>query len=420
MTPRPIAWPVLAALLLGLGTVGCRVSRSPEEIAVRARRLHDRILSIDTHCDTATNLLRPDWKIGDRHDPSLRDSGRIDLPRMKEGRLDAEFFAAFVGQGPRTPEGYAQARAAALAEIEAVRKMVQDYPQLVGLALTPDDARRLKKEGRLAAFLSTENGYSIGTDLGLIGDYYGRGVRLMGMVHSSDNDICDSSTDRDHPEDEGLSEFGRSVVRECNRLGIIVDVSHASDKSFYGILEATEAPVLASHSCARAVCDNPRNINDDMLRALARNGGVIQICFLSAYVKAVPPNPLREQALRELQQTYGSFRDIKDEDTRKKLRADYEAIDAKFPEAKATVKDLVDHIDHVRRVVGIDFVGIGTDFDGGGGVLGCNDVSGMVHVTEELIRRGYPDREIEKIWGGNTLRVFRKVIEVAARLKSAH
>ncbi len=418
MTSRKIGPLVLSVIVFGMGALACRVSQSPEDIAARARRLHDRILSIDTHCDTPFNIMRSDWKIGDRHDPSLPGSGRIDLPRMKEGRLDAEFFAAFVGQGPRTPEGYEAARQTALKEIEAVQGMCRDYPGLIGPALTPEDALRLKKQGRLIAFFSMENGYPIGKDLGLVRDYYDRGVRLLTLVHTADNDICDSSTDRSRPQDDGLSEFGRSVVWECNRLGMIVDVSHASDKSFADILAASQAPVLASHSCARAVCDNPRNLSDDMLRALARNGGVIQICFLSAYVKATPPNPERTKALQELQKTYGSYRDIKDEETRKKLRAEYEALDLKYPENKATVKDLVDHIDHVRRVIGIDYVGIGTDFDGGGGVTGCNDVSGMVHVSEELIRRGFSDREIEKIWSGNTLRVFRNVIEVSRRLRS--
>ncbi|MCJ7587446.1 MAG: dipeptidase [Candidatus Aminicenantes bacterium] len=402
-------------VLLGLVTIGCRVSQSPEDVAARAPRLHDRILSIDTHCDTPFYIMRTDWKIGDRHDPLLRQSGKIDLPRMKEGRLDAEFFAAFVGQGQRTPEAYAKAREAALKGIEAVQGMCREYPAMIGLALTPDDALRLKKEGRLVAFISMENGYPVGKDLALVEDYYKRGVRLMTLVHTRDNDICDSSTDTQRPEDEGLSEFGRAVVAECNRLGMIVDVSHASDKSFAGILAASRAPVLASHSCARAVCDSPRNLGDDMLRALARNGGVIQICFLSDYVKKTPPNPEREKALQELRTTYGSIRDIKDEELRKKARADYEAIDAKYPEATATVKDLVDHIDQVRKVAGIDHVGIGTDFDGGGGLAGCNDASEMIRVTEELLRRGYTDREIEKIWGANTLRVFRKVIEVSRR-----
>ncbi|MGZ5453057.1 MAG: dipeptidase, partial [Candidatus Aminicenantales bacterium] len=172
---------------------------------------------------------------------------------------------------------------------------------------------------------------------------------------------------------------------------------------------------IASHSSARAVCDNPRNLTDDQLRALAKNGGVIQICFLGAYVKTPPVIPEREQALKEMEAKYGNPRDIRDDALRAKAMAERDAINQKFPQVRPTVKDLVDHIDHVRKVVGIDYVGIGTDFDGGGGVVGCDDVSGMIHVTEELVRRGYTDREIEKIWGGNFFRVFDKIISLAGK-----
>ncbi len=204
-------------------------------------------------------------------------------------------------------------------------------------------------------------------------------------------------------------------MAECNRLGMIVDISHASDKSVFDILAATKAPIIASHSSARAVCDNPRNLTDDQLRALAKNGGVVQICFLAAYVKTPPVIPEREKAIKELEAKYGSIRSIQDEALRAKAMAEREAINREFPQVRATVKDLVDHIDHVKKVVGVDYVGIGTDFDGGGGVIGCDDVSGMIHVTEELIRRGYTDREIEKIWGANFLRVFQKVIDAAGK-----
>ncbi|OGD27929.1 MAG: membrane dipeptidase, partial [Candidatus Aminicenantes bacterium RBG_19FT_COMBO_65_30] len=366
-------------------------------------------------CDTAFSLLRTDWKIGDRHEPGLRASGKIDLPRMREGGLDAEFFAAFVGQGPLTPEAYAKAKDRALQAVEAVRKMAEEYSSVIGLAVDPRGARRLKKEGKLTAFIGLENGYPVGRDLSLIGLFHEKGVRYITLCHSSDNDICDSSTDRRDPQDKGLSEFGRQVVAECNRLGMIVDISHASDKSVFDILAATKAPIIASHSSARAVCDNPRNLTDDQLRALAKNGGVVQICFLAAYVKTPPVIPEREKAIKELEAKYGSIRSIQDEALRAKAMAEREAINREFPQVRATVKDLVDHIDHVKKVVGVDYVGIGTDFDGGGGVIGCDDVSGMIHVTEELIRRGYTDREIEKIWGANFLRVFQKVIDAAGK-----
>jgi membrane dipeptidase len=402
---------LIAAIVLA----ACTVAKTPPTVEQRARELHRKILTVDTHCDTAMRLAAPEWKIGERHDPSLRASGKIDLPRMREGGLDAEFFAAFVGQGPLTPEAYEKAKASALRAVDAVRKMTEEYAPTIGLAVDPDGARRLKREGRLIAFIGMENGYPIGRDISLIKLFYDQGVRYITLCHSSDNDICDSSTDRRAPEDRGLSAFGRDVVAECNRLGMIVDISHASEKSFFDVLAASRAPIIASHSSARAVCDNPRNLTDDQLRALAKNGGVIQICFLGAYVKAIPPAPEREKALKELEAKYGNIREISDETLRKEAMAARDAVNQKYPPARPNVQDLVDHIDHVRKVVGIDYVGIGTDFDGGGGIDGCDDVSGMIHVTEELIRRGYTDREIEKIWGANFFRVFEKVIALAGK-----
>jgi membrane dipeptidase len=261
-----------------------------------------------------------------------------------------------------------------------------------------------------------ENGYPVGKTLSSIEEYYRLGVRYITLCHSRDNDICDSSTDRQDPEDRGLSDFGRRVVAECNRLGMMVDISHASDKSFYDVLRATKAPILASHSSCRALSDSPRNLTDDMIRALARKGGVIQICFLSNYVRAPKPNPDRDKALQELEAKYGARRDIQDEAVRKKAMEEYEAIRARFPQEKATLPELVDHIDHVIKLVGVDYVGIGTDFDGGGGVQGCDDVSEMFRVTEELVRRGYSEKEIAKIWGGNIMRAFRRVIAVSSEL----
>ena len=408
MTNRRPAF--VAALVLVLTFAACSVVKTPPTVEERARELHRRILTVDTHCDTAFGLLRPGWRIGDRHDPAERGSGKIDLPRMVEGGLDAEFFAAFVGQGPRTPEGYAKAKERALQTIAAVHKMAEDYPTLVGLAFTPDDAYRLKRAGKRIAFIGLENGYPLGLDASLVESFFQEGVRYITLVHSSDNDICDSSTDRRNPEDNGLSEFGRRVVAACNRAGMLVDISHASEKSFFDVLAASRAPIFASHSSARAVCDNPRNLSDDQLRALARRDGVIQICFLSAYVKKPDPNPERDKALQALQAKYGNLREMKDEALRQKAMAEREEINRLYPESRATVADLVDHIDHVRKVIGIDYVGLGTDFDGGGGVIGCDDVSGMIHVTEELLRRGYTDREIEKVWGANFMRVFRKAM----------
>lgn len=408
--------------LLIAGSVSCsqkKITLEEKDLLTRAKEIHRKIVTVDTHCDTAMMLLRPNWNPAEEHDPKAPGSGKIDLPRMKKGGLDAEFFAAFVAQGPRTEEGYRQARQRAEDLIKAVKDMVAKNQNLIGLAYSPQEAYRLKKQGRLVAFLGIENGYAIGRDLGLIKYFYDQGVRYITLCHTSDNDICDSSTDRQDPEDHGLSEFGRQVVAECNRVGMIIDISHASDKSFYDVLSLSRAPIIASHSCARAVCDNPRNLTDDMIKALARKGGVVQICFLSAYVKTPKPNPERDSALAELRAKYGNWRSVQDESLRQKIMAEMEEINRKYPADLATVQDLVDHIDHVVKLVGVDYVGIGTDFDGGGGVLGCNDASEMINVTVELLKRGYTEKEIEKIWGKNFFRVFNQVTEVARKLKSS-
>jgi membrane dipeptidase len=414
MRPKALtfAFPVFF-IVAAVWPMACRPQPSEKVLEAQALAVHNRILSVDTHCDTPSRLQDKNWDIGVRHEPGKRGSGMIDLPRMAEGRLDAEFFAVFVGQGPLTEEGYAKAKESALKELDAIHLMCAKFPSMVGLATTPEDAYRLKREGRRAAFIGMENGYPLDKDTALLEEFYKRGVRYVTLCHSQDNDICDSSTDRQKPEDNGLSDFGKDVVAACNRLGVMVDVSHISDKSFYDVLKVTKAPIIASHSSCRALCDSPRNLSDAMIQALAANGGVIQICFLSRFLRTPRPNPERDKAFQELRDKYGSFRDIKDDAAREKIRQEYEALREKFPEERATVKDVIDHIDHVVKVAGIDYVGIGTDFDGGGGVEGCNSVSQMFRVTEELLRRGYSEKEIEKIWGGNVMRVLQKVIDIS-------
>jgi membrane dipeptidase len=403
----------LVLLAFGFSMFSCSSQMDEEDLLVRAKDIHEKVLTVDTHADTPSRLLREGWIIGEWHNPEERSSGCIDLPRMKEGGLDAEFFAVFVGQGERTPEGYIRAKERADRLLEALYQMEKDHPDLVEIATTPDDAYRLEKQGKRAAYIGMENGYPIGKDLALVEYFYDRGIRYITLCHGGDNDICDSSFERRNPEDNGLTEFGKEVVSECNRLGIMVDVSHVSDKSFFDILQTTKAPVIASHSSVRAICDHPRNLTDEMLKALAENRGVIQICFVSSFVKTPEPNPERDAAMAQLEEKYGSRSDISDAETRKKWREEYMAIREKFPEERATIKDIVDHIDHVVDLTGVDYVGIGTDFDGGGGVDGCDDVSDMPRITEELVRRGYSDEDIKKIWGGNLMRVFREVENTA-------
>ncbi len=306
-----------------------------------------------------------------------------------------------------------------------------------------------------------ENGYPLGKDLGLLDTYYDRGIRYVTLVHSYTNDICDSSTDS--AAYGGLSPFGEEVVARMNDLGIMVDLSHASDETFMDVISLSRAPVIASHSCAKALCDNPRNLSDELLLKLKENGGVIQMCILSAYVKTPLPYPQRDSARSAMREKYGSYYDLDEAGKTLKLKEnggviqmcilsayvktplpnpqrdsarsamrekygsyydldeagkaayldDLFALDEEFPREMATVKDAVDHIDHIVELIGIDHIGIGTDFDGGGGLEDCFDVSQMGNITLELVRRGYSAKEIKKIWGGNLTRVLSEV-EAAA------
>jgi membrane dipeptidase len=397
---KSIALSIPVLLLLSCGT--------PEERLVsQADRLHASILTVDTHCDTPMEFTDSTFDLGVR-----RDEGCVDFPRMKEGGLHAEFFAVFIGQGPRNDTAYDKVHANALKIFDALHKNISKNSSLADIALTANDAYRIKKDGRIAAFIGVENGYPAGRDISRIRQYYELGARYLTLSHTSNNDICDSSTDRKGPEHGGLSAFGEEVVKEMNSLGMMVDVSHISDEAFYDVLQVTKAPVLASHSSCRALCGSPRNLTDDMLLALKENGGVIQICILSDYLKAPEPNPERDQKLKDLQDKYGDYSSLPDS-VKKIVRQEYRDIQKRY-EKLATVSDVVDHIDHVVQVAGIDYVGIGTDFDGGGRVEGCSNVSEMKNITIELLRRGYSKGDIEKIWGANIMRVLRKCEDLAA------
>jgi len=386
-----------------------------DELAEKAAKIHDKVLTVDTHVDTPMRLVRSDYNLGERHDPERR-GGRVDFPRMKEGGLDAIFFAVFIGQGERTPEGNERAKEQALRIFKAIEQSLEKHSDLAELAVTPGDAYRIEKSGKRAIFIGIENGYPVGNDLSLIQKYYDLGTRYITICHTRNNDICDSSTDS--TEHNGLSEFGEEVVAEMNRVGMMVDLSHASDETFYDVLKTSKSPVICSHSCARAICDNPRNIDDDMLKKLAENGGVIQMCILSDYVKESEPNPERDAAFRALREKYRRYDDLSEED-RQKVRNEWRALDEKYPRKLANVSDVVDHIDHIVKVAGIDHVGIGTDFDGGGGLEGCYDVSEMGNITLELVKRGYTEKQIRKIWGGNIMRVLTKVEKAAMEMQAA-
>jgi membrane dipeptidase len=402
----------LAALAAAVLFFSC--TPSEERIQQKAASIHAEVLTIDSHVDTPLMIGREGFDISKRNDPRNR-GGKLDFPRMEEGGLDAAFFAVYVGQGPLDPESYEAARNRALDIFDIIHRTLAQNQDVAGLALTSDDAYRLREEGRRAIYIGVENGYPIGKDLSLLQTFYDLGGRYLGLSHSRNNQICDASTDRDGETHGGLSEFGREVVRELNRLGMMVDVTHISDRAFYDVLEETRSPVIASHSNARAICDHPRNLDDDMIRALAANGGVLQLCVLSSYVKEMEPDLARDSAFAELRARFESVEQMSDEELEERRR-EWERLNEKYPRPMATVADLVDHVDHVVNLVGIDYVGIGTDFDGGGALEDCYDVSELGNITLELVRRGYSKKDIEKIWSGNFMRVFREAESYAKNL----
>lgn len=373
-----------------------------ESIEQKAARIHRNVLTIDSHTDTPLWFTRANYDLNKKHDPYEHRS-KIDLPRMSEGNLDAVFFAAFIGQSDRTPEGNKKAIERTNKIIDSIYSNVNRYPEKAVIALSAEDAISAEENNKKAIFIGIENGYALGNDIKNVEEYYKRGVRYITLCHTRNNDICDSSTDS--TEHNGLSKFGEEVVKEMNRLGIMIDVSHISDSAFYNVIELSEYPVIASHSSARAICDNPRNLSDDMLLKLKENGGVAQMCILSSYVKDPEPNPERDTAFNQLRRKYNYFKNLSEEEY-EKARQEWIATDKKYPRKLATVSDFVDHIDHVVDLIGIDYVGIGTDFDGGGGLKDCYDVSQMGNITLELVRRGYTENEIRKIWGGNLIRVM--------------
>lgn len=402
LAPKAI---LLLAILSG-------VSFSPNQRTVtdaEVMRVHQQALTVDTHVDTPMLMLGQGFDVGKRH-----STGNVDLIRMKEGGLDAIFFAAFVGQRPRTAENYREAYKLAHDLIDTTIAQINRYSHLATIALESGDAEKIRSTGKRAVYIALENGFPLEKDISRVAEFYKKGVRYITLSHSFHNDLCDSSSDRAPVEHNGLSSFGRDVVKEMNRLGIMVDVSHISDKAFYDVIQVSNAPIIASHSSVRAIARHDRNMTDDMIRSLAKNGGVIQLCMLSDYVKDPDTTTIRFQLEQELRVIYNQSWDSMTEAERDDWRRKRAEIREKYPRKLATVADFVNHIDYVVKLVGIDYVGIGSDFDGGGGLEDCRDVSEFPRITREMLLRGYTQEQINKIWGGNFFRVFREVEAYAA------
>jgi len=421
-----------------------------QDITARARAIHDRVIALDTHNDIDPQTFTPACNY------TMRLTTQVNLPKMKEGGLDVSFFIVYVGQGDLTPAGFENAYRAAIAKFDAVHRLTEQIaPGEIELALTSADVTRIAKSGKKVAVIGIENGYPIGTDLKRVKEFYDRGGRYMSLAHNGHNQLADSHTGEAGNEWKwgGLSPLGREVLQEMNRLGMMVDVSHPSKASILQAIGLSKAPVIASHSSVRKLANQTRNLDDEMLMAIKTNGGVVQINAVADFIKADPRE--RAPAIASLRQEFGlsggrgggagrgaapfscpvegaqgsagsrggrGSQAPGPESLAAARRAEFDRrmaqIDRQWPAAgRATVKDYVDHIDYAVKLIGIDHVGIASDFDGGGGVDGWNSAAESFNVTLELVRRGYTEEQIAKIWSGNLLRVWSDVEKVAAGIQ---
>jgi membrane dipeptidase len=367
----------------------------------QAARVHERAIVVDTHADTTQRLVfDPKFNIGERH-----SDGNIDIPRMKEGGLDALFFSIWVPSDVTGPPAVKRA----FDQIDAVREAVRTHPNDLMLATTAADVRRAANEHKIAALMGVEGGHMIDDDMRLLRDYAALGVRYMTLTHFKNNNWADSSTDK--PAHNGLTPFGKDVVREMNRLGVMVDISHVADKTFYDALAVTTVPVIASHSSCRAIANHPRNMTDDMLRALAKNGGVVMINYHAAFlseefrVASEKKNGTVVASMDAMSKKCGGNEACT---TMESERADHEAM-AKGELPKVSWEKIIEHIDHAVKIAGADHVGLGSDFDGATMPIGLEDASKLPKITDALLKKGYSEQDVEKILGGNILRVMEAV-----------
>jgi len=392
-----------AAVLAGLSAPGFAKTGA-------AGALHQRLVCLDTHLDTPASLARPGWDMMRRHSYAS-DFTQVDYPRMVEGGLDGGFFAIYTPQGPLTPEGMMAARDAALLRAAEIREMVAAHPQAFELAFVAEDAARIAASGKRIVYQSIENSYPLGEDITLLRSFHGLGVRMVGFIHFKNNQFGDSATDT--PQWNGLSPRGRELAALANDLGMVIDASHAADSVFDQLMEISRSPIILSHSGCRAVHDHPRNIDDDRIRKLAAAGSTIQINSYNSYLVDVPPNPERDKARGALMQkmrNLGELTPVQRTAVMREVASGIKALDARYPQPRATFEIYMQHVTHALDLVGPDHVGVGCDWDGGGGVAGMEDVASIPKITERLIKLGHSESQLAGFWGGNALRV----------LKSAH
>ncbi len=425
----------LLLLFLGILLTSCKSdNKSDAALIERAKGIHERVITIDTHCDfnvaNFTDSLNYTTDV---------PGTQVDLPSMIEGGLDVPWLVVYTGQDTLSTEGYARAYENAMAKFEAIHRLCEEYaPDKIELAYTSDDVRRIQAAGKKAAMIGIENGYPVGLDISNVEKFYNLGGRYMSLSHNGHSQLCDSNTGE---EDgiwlhNGVSDLGREVIKEMNRLGMMIDVSHPSDKSVEDMLELSKAPLIASHSSAQALCGHSRNLNDELLKRIAEGGGVVQTVAFTSYLNT-EKDEARSKAIEELYKKKAKEMNVtwlsreeamalpKDEqdkyymtylDITGKVKEEVKDDDSLPP--PVSVEDLVDHIDYMVELIGIDHVGISSDFDGGGGIDGWQDAKETFNVTLELVRRGYLEDEIEKLWGGNLLRVLDECEAVAKKIQA--
>lgn len=390
--------------VVAIGVAG--MTDAQESIEKKARRIHRNAIVIDTHSDTTPKFEDPAWDFAARH-----ADGHMDIPRLREGGFDAQFFSIYMGRTPG--DGTAVKRA--LKRIDSVHQMVRRYPEDFILATTAKDIRKAAARGKIAALMGVEGGHIIEDDLAALRMFHELGVRYMTLTHSFNTNWADSAGtgQRVQPEHDGLTDFGRAVVLEMNRLGMMVDVSHVADSTFWDALDVSKAPLLASHSSCRALADHPRNMSDEMIRAMAEKGGVIMINFYPGYIDpaAIEIGRGLIQKFTELEEQFG---DDPQRLSQERRRVQREA----FANVKTPASVVVDHIEHVIRLVGPDHVGLGADWDGVSSLPeGLEDCSKVPYITEELLRRGHSARTVRKVLGGNLLRLMEHVEAVAKEMR---
>jgi membrane dipeptidase len=421
----------LKLFLLLVILTSCKEEKKEENLLSKAIAIHKRVMTLDTHVDINISNFT------DSINYTQKLKNQVNLPNMEEGGLDVAYFIVYTGQGELTKEGYAKAYQNAMSKFDAIQKLTNEIaPERIGLAVTSEEARKIYASGKKVAMIGVENAYPLGTDISRVKQFYDLGARYMSLSHNGHSQFCDSNTGE---EDgiwlhNGVSDLGKEVIKEMNKWGIMIDVSHPSKKSMKDMIELSKAPIIASHSSARALCNHSRNLDDEQLRWLKENGGVVQTVAFSSYINTEKDKKYKDELVKKIEALAleQNIKLVSRSEIRKLKGATQDEAIATYmklsKEAKSkmdlstvepvNVADFVNHIDYLVAKMGIDHVGISSDFDGGGGVEGWNDASETLNVTVELVKRGYTEEQIAQLWNGNLLRVLDKVAEVAENIQA--